>query len=83
MGISPWKDLQLLGRFGIALSVPVVLAAGPLLGYVLGSALDRRWHTSPWVMSLGVILGGSASCIEVYRILRWIGRIERNTPGSS
>lgn len=79
--MSPWNDLQLLGRLGMLLTVPVVLVAGPLLGTFMGNALDRRWHTAPWGLLICAAAGGLGSLIEVYRILRWVARLDRNKGG--
>lgn len=77
------KDLQLLGRLGILLTVPVVLVAGPLVGVVVGRLLDQRWHTPPWALLICATLGGMGSAIEVCRILQWIARVDRDKTGNS
>ena len=71
------KDLQLLGRLGIVLMIPTVLGAGPLIGYLLGSALDRPWHTSRLAI-VGAVIGGVGSCLQLYRIFRWIAKSEQD-----
>ncbi|MBI3321141.1 MAG: AtpZ/AtpI family protein [Candidatus Omnitrophica bacterium] len=81
--MSAWKDLQLLGRLGMLLTVPIVLAAGPLVGVLVGHWLDRRWHTAPGALVLGAAVGGIGSGIEVYRILRWVARAGRHSVGNS
>ena len=81
--MSVWKDVQLLGRLGVVLTIPVVLAVGPLVGYLIGSAVDQRWRTGPWGLGIGLTLGGTGSCIEVYRILRWVASLERKRIGKS
>ena len=47
---------------GILTAIPIVLLVGPMLGYYLGVAVDRRWEVSPWGMGVGIVLGllGSA-----------------------
>jgi F0F1-type ATP synthase assembly protein I len=75
------KDLQLLGRLGMLLTIPAVLAAGPLLGYFAGNFVHQRWQSGPWTMAAGIVIGGAGSCIEVYRILRWVRRFDRNKSG--
>ena len=79
--MSPGNDLQLLGRLGVLLTVPMVLVVGPMLGAFIGNALDRRWHTAPWGLLLCAATGGLGSLIEVYRILRWVARLDRNKSG--
>ena len=77
------KDLRLLGRLGILLTVPIVLVGGPLIGVAVGRVVDRRSHTAPWALVICATLGGIGSAIEVYRILRWIARVDRHKTGSS
>ena len=79
--MSRWNDLQLLGRLGVLLTVPIVLVAGPVLGSLVGDALDHRWRTTPWGLLVFAAIGGMGACLEVYRILRWIARLDRNNPG--
>jgi F0F1-type ATP synthase assembly protein I len=78
-----WRDLQLVGRLGMLLTVPVILVSGPLLGAVFGGWMDRRWHTEPWALVACSALGAIGSGVEVYRILRWIARLGRNKTGNS
>ncbi len=42
---------------GLLTAIPFVLLVGPILGYYLGSALDRHWAHAPWGMLIGIILG--------------------------
>ena len=81
--MSNGKDLQLLSRLSAVLMVPAVLVAGPVLGVLLGDAVDRRWQSAPWGLLVGAAVGGLGSCIEVYRILRWIATLDRNRTGKS
>jgi hypothetical protein len=46
---------------GLLTSIPFVLLVGPVLGYYLGSALDRRWPYVPGGMIGGIVLGLFAS----------------------
>ena len=43
-----------------------------MVGTVMGYALDRFFNTKPWLMVAGVILGGAAGCMNVYRIAQKI-----------
>jgi len=49
------------------LAVGMVLIACILLGYFLGSYLDRRWGTSPWMLVAGVLLGTAAGFVQLFR----------------
>jgi len=45
-------------RFSARLSSAVLLKAGLIYaGYCLGSSLDRKLHSEPWFMFLGVVCG--------------------------
>ena len=77
------QDLKLLGRVGILLAIPIFLVAGPLAGVVVGRVLDRRWRTAPCALVICAALGGIGSAVEVYRILRWIAKLDRHRTGSS
>ena len=81
--MSGWSDLQLLSRLGIVFTVPVILAAGPLLGDVLGAWVDRRWQTAPWGMAIGVTFGLIGSGVQLYHIYQWLVTQERNKTGKS
>ena len=76
--MSNGKDIQRLSRFGIVLTIPAALVAGPLIGYVAGQQIDQRWQTTPRVAIGGAIIGFLASCIQVFRILVWISKVDRD-----
>lgn len=79
--MAGWKDHELLSRLGITLTIPVILATGPLAGYFVGSWLDRRWGTAPWATGAAVALGCIGSGIQVYRMLQWIAQADRTRTG--
>jgi len=49
------------------LAVGTVLVACIVLGYFLGSYLDRRLGTSPWMVVVGVLLGTAAGFLQLFR----------------
>jgi len=49
------------------LTVGTVLVVCILLGYLLGSYLDRRLGTSPWMTVAGVVLGSTAGFVQLFR----------------
>lgn len=57
------RQVALLG------SIPMVLLAGPLIGFLLGNFLDQRMHTVPWLMIFFVILGGVASVRQTMKLI--------------
>jgi F0F1-type ATP synthase assembly protein I len=38
------------------------------LGVFAGRWADNRWHTTPWLMLVGLALGLAASFKELYRV---------------
>ena len=49
------------------LAVGTVLVVCIVLGYLLGSYLDRKLGTSPWLVVAGVVLGTAAGFVELFR----------------
>ena len=44
------------------------MTVATLLGAVMGYALDSFFGTKPWLMVFGVLAGGAAGSLNVYRI---------------
>lgn len=61
---------KLAQQLGLALSIPSLLAAGPLVGFGL-AWLIRRWTGwGSWVTGVLVILGLAAGIREVVQVIR-------------
>ena len=52
---------------GLAFKVGTELTVATLLGALIGYFLDSLFNSRPWFLALGVILGGAAGCLNVYR----------------
>lgn len=61
---------QGLRTAGLLLAIPMLLIVSPLVGFFLGSFVDRWIKTSPWFTILGLILGFVAGGRETYLIYR-------------
>jgi F0F1-type ATP synthase assembly protein I len=57
---NPWVQV---GRYS---QLAFMLPAGTVVGWLLGSALDRWLHTS-WISIVGLFLGIAAGMIELIR----------------
>jgi F0F1-type ATP synthase assembly protein I len=55
---------------GLLLAIPGLLIVSPLVGFFLGSWLDRKFGASPWLAIVGLVLGFAAAGRETYRIYR-------------
>ena len=60
-----------LKQAGLLTAIPFVLLVGSALGYVLGTAVDRRWAAaSPWGTAAGILLGLGASARVTVQLIR-------------
>lgn len=50
-----------------AISFAFSFSGAIVMGYVIGGALDRRWHTSPWLTMVGIVLGATAALTGLVR----------------
>jgi F0F1-type ATP synthase assembly protein I len=57
---SPWVQV---GRYS---QLALMLPAGTVAGWLIGSALDRWLHTT-WISVVGLLLGIAAGMIELIR----------------
>ena len=55
---------------GQASSIGIVLVVATLIGYALGSWLDGKLGTEPWLMLILTLMGITAGFIEVFRIAK-------------
>ncbi len=61
---------------GLASTIGIALVVSTVIGYALGSWLDSKLHTAPWLMFVCSLLGIIAGFIEVFRIAAQISRDE-------
>ena len=63
-------DKEAQRRQAIVLTaIPMVLVAGPLVGFLIGNYLDGKFGTAPWLMIIFLILGAAASIKQVKQLL--------------
>lgn len=60
-----------LATFG---AIPMLLAFGPLIGYLIGNWLDEWLGTKPFLMVAFIVLGFVASGKEVYNLVRRVSK---------
>ncbi len=57
-------------QVGMAVTIPSILAAGPLLGFFIGSFLDTKLKSGNVFLFIFLILGFAASVKETINILK-------------
>jgi ATP synthase protein I len=62
--VTAWRQIGLLS------TIPFLLALAPIVGYLLGNYLDRRFGTSPWLGIVLLGLGFVAGVRETVKIVR-------------
>jgi len=58
---------------GLATTIPIALAVGPVMGYFAGSFLDTRFHVGFWT-PLMVLLGLAGSIRLTVNLIKELGR---------
>lgn len=61
-------------QLGVLTTIPIVLLAGPAVGFVLGGWIDRKFRVYPWFTIALIALGFVASGREVFRLLKEISK---------
>ena len=73
------KDINLLQLKQICTltAVPIILFAGPIVGYFLGDWIDRQFQLRPWFTLLFLALGFAAAVREISRLLKQVLREDK------
>lgn len=61
---------------GTIIIIPMMFAAGPLIGFLIGDWVDRKWGVDPWGKTILSLLGFVAS---VRQVIQSIKTITKNT----
>ena len=65
-------------QIAMATTIPLIMLAGPAVGYFLGRFLDGLLGTSNVLMVVFLLLGVAAGGVEAYRIIKEIIRESDN-----
>lgn len=71
---SPKINPGLMKQLALAGELPFLVAGGALIGGLIGYALDRWLHTSPYLMIVAGIAGFSAAVWDMLR------RLQKSSP---
>jgi len=64
------KDYRFIRQVGLLTTIPLMLLSGPLIGFLVGNYIDKRFGTAPWFMVLFVCLGFVASIRQTIAIIK-------------
>lgn len=67
---NKWRQMgESLRAKGIAMTIPMVMVAGPVAGALIGRYLANRLEL-PWIMPVALLIGLAASIMESVNLLR-------------
>jgi F0F1-type ATP synthase assembly protein I len=70
----PPAKYRLARQLGILTTIPLILAVAPMIGYFLGTWLDERLGTGPFLMVAFLLLGFGAGIRETVHLVRKAGK---------
>ena len=73
---------KLIRQVGILTTIPMVLAACPILGYFIGNYLDKRFNTDPWFTFGFIIIGFIAGAKETIDLIKRADREGKEKKGN-
>ena len=68
------KKRSELRQIGLLGTIPMMLAAGPLIGFFIGRWLDSKLGTEPYLFIVMLALGFAASVKETVKIIKEANR---------
>ena len=68
------NKFKLARQMGIAVTIPMTLLAGPLVGWFAGSWLDGKFGTKPWFLVILLALGTIAGVRQTIKMIKDISR---------
>jgi F0F1-type ATP synthase assembly protein I len=69
------KQARDIGTYTI---IPMMMVAGPLVGYLLGKGLENLFGGQPWPTVAGMLFGLVAAFRQIYLLLARKGRRDRD-----
>ncbi len=55
------KKYRYVHQVGLYTAIPIILVAGPAVGFFIGDYIDRKFGTAPWFMLFFIVIGFVAS----------------------
>ena len=54
---------------GLYTVIPMMLLAGPAIGFLMGLFIERQWGSQPWPTVIGALFGLAAAFRQIYLLL--------------
>ena len=67
---DPEKNPKKIQQMGRLMTLPFVLAVPPIVGWFIGSAIDKAIGTKPYLSYLFIFFGLASGVIEFFRIVK-------------
>jgi F0F1-type ATP synthase assembly protein I len=64
------KKRRYIRQIGLLGAIPMLLAAGPLIGFFIGRWLDNKFGTDPILLIIFLTLGFVAAVREIIKIIK-------------
>ncbi len=75
------SDGEKRGAIGPYMDLGLQLAIAVILGCALGYWIDSKLHSSPLFLLIGVLMGGAAGFISIYRAVYPVRKSKRSDKG--
>lgn len=66
-----------LRQVGIAMTIPMALLAGPLVGWFIGDFLEKRFQLSPYVTLFFTLFGFVAGVYHAWKLVKEISQNDK------
>jgi len=79
--MDPKPGKKKAGRYGAAsiyIAVPTLMAAAIVIGFLIGYWADKKLHTEPYLMLVGLGLGFAAAVREIYHLIKRVQEMEQD-----
>ena len=71
-------DRSWMRSWAIVSTIPTLLIASLVLGYLAGRWADRRFHSEPWGLMAGLLLGLFVGGREAWRLFQQLSASEQD-----
>jgi hypothetical protein len=68
---------KLIKIAGVASFIPLLLASGPVAGYLAGEYFVKKFNAGIWVYFICIGAGFLASLIEIVRLIKFVLQVDK------